>query len=48
VKNVVRNGNVERDMLSRMTTVSWKDANGGIQTKTFVSLNGFQERTLTR
>jgi hypothetical protein len=46
VKNVVTIHGVERDVVSRVTTISWKGDGGNIQTKTFVSLNGYQERRL--
>jgi hypothetical protein len=46
VKNTITSGNVETDVISRVTTVSWKEADGTTQTKSFVSMNGYQSRTL--
>ena len=46
IKNVVTSGNSETHVITRLTTITWKDAAGAIQTKTFVSMNGTQERKL--
>jgi hypothetical protein len=46
VKNVVTNGLVETDVITQFSTVSWKAASGAIETMQFISLNGYQTRTL--
>jgi hypothetical protein len=46
VKNTVTSGTTETDLISRVTTISWKDASGAPQTKSFVSMNGYQSRTI--
>jgi len=46
VKQVVTNGNVETDVITRFTMISWKDAAGAQRSRQFVSMTGFQTRTL--
>ena len=46
VKNTVTVGSLETDVITRFTTISWKDAAGAIQTRQFVSRNGTQSRTI--
>jgi len=47
VKNTVREGNVEKELLTRITTRIWKDAEGKAQSKQFVNMTGYHQRTVS-
>jgi hypothetical protein len=46
VKTVRADGKVEIDSVTRVTTVTWKDGDGNVQTRQFVSLQGVHRREL--